>query len=191
MDAFSILFSFLNKPEWYLTQVLMWIGNHAKFLDDKIQPILDKAGSSVNAGVSTFMVLYIWICKSTSDRYLCKPTSTDFTKYVVRQTQSSSSLCTCLHMLILPIYLWLFFHFFLSKAWILSCSSNADFGEAGCWYSMPVVWWYTLLSPCGWGTSIWERVIQRSWLSQQLSQLHAYSLRRILLPKVANSGKKM
>ncbi|KAK2514564.1 Rint1 [Columba guinea] len=41
----------LNKPEWYLTQVLMWIGNHAKFLDDKIQPILDKAGSSVNAGL--------------------------------------------------------------------------------------------------------------------------------------------
>lgn len=30
----------------------MWIGNHSKFLDDKIQPILDKAGSSVNAGVS-------------------------------------------------------------------------------------------------------------------------------------------
>ncbi|NXC13588.1 RINT1 protein, partial [Corythaeola cristata] len=41
----------LNKPEWYLTQVLMWIGNHAKFLDEKIQPILDKAGSSVNAGL--------------------------------------------------------------------------------------------------------------------------------------------
>ncbi|KGL84380.1 RAD50-interacting protein 1, partial [Tinamus guttatus] len=41
----------LNKPEWYLTQVLMWIGNHAQFLDDKIQPILDKAGSSVNAGL--------------------------------------------------------------------------------------------------------------------------------------------
>uniref|UniRef100_A0A8D0HGX6 RAD50-interacting protein 1 n=1 Tax=Sphenodon punctatus TaxID=8508 RepID=A0A8D0HGX6_SPHPU len=39
----------LSKPEWYLTQVLMWIGSHAQFLDDKIQPILDKAGSSVNA----------------------------------------------------------------------------------------------------------------------------------------------
>nr|XP_056702453.1 RAD50-interacting protein 1 [Euleptes europaea] len=39
----------LSKPEWYLTQVLMWIGNHAKFLEDKIQPILDKAGFPVNA----------------------------------------------------------------------------------------------------------------------------------------------
>ncbi|XP_051856124.1 RAD50-interacting protein 1 isoform X1 [Antechinus flavipes] len=39
----------ISKPEWYLTQVLMWIGNHARFLDEKIQPILDKVGSSVNA----------------------------------------------------------------------------------------------------------------------------------------------
>ncbi|XP_044533335.1 RAD50-interacting protein 1 [Gracilinanus agilis] len=39
----------ISKPEWYLTQVLMWIGNHAKFLDEKIQPILDKVGSNVNA----------------------------------------------------------------------------------------------------------------------------------------------
>ncbi|XP_049639157.1 RAD50-interacting protein 1 [Suncus etruscus] len=39
----------INKPEWYLAQVLMWIGNHTQFLDEKIQPILDKAGSPVNA----------------------------------------------------------------------------------------------------------------------------------------------
>ncbi|XP_034289529.1 RAD50-interacting protein 1 isoform X2 [Pantherophis guttatus] len=39
----------LTKPEWYFTQVLMWIGNHASFLEDKVQPILDKAGTSVNA----------------------------------------------------------------------------------------------------------------------------------------------
>ncbi|XP_012815454.1 RAD50-interacting protein 1 isoform X2 [Xenopus tropicalis] len=36
-------------PEWYLTQVLMWIGNHTKFLQERIQPILTKSGSSVNA----------------------------------------------------------------------------------------------------------------------------------------------
>ncbi|XP_040591090.1 RAD50-interacting protein 1 isoform X5 [Mesocricetus auratus] len=36
-------------PEWYLAQVLMWIGNHAHFLDEKIQPILDKASCAVNA----------------------------------------------------------------------------------------------------------------------------------------------
>ncbi|XP_052576277.1 RAD50-interacting protein 1 isoform X3 [Peromyscus californicus insignis] len=39
----------ISKPEWYLAQVLMWIGNHAHFLDEKIQPILEKAGSAVNA----------------------------------------------------------------------------------------------------------------------------------------------
>ncbi|XP_044945608.1 RAD50-interacting protein 1 isoform X2 [Mustela putorius furo] len=39
----------ISKPEWYLAQVLMWIGNHSQFLDEKIQPILDKAGPSVNA----------------------------------------------------------------------------------------------------------------------------------------------
>uniref|UniRef100_A0A8C6I465 RAD50-interacting protein 1 n=1 Tax=Mus spicilegus TaxID=10103 RepID=A0A8C6I465_MUSSI len=39
----------MSKPEWYLAQVLMWIGNHTQFLDEKIQPILDKVGSAVNA----------------------------------------------------------------------------------------------------------------------------------------------
>lgn len=29
----------------------MWIGNHTQFLDEKIQPILDKTGPSVNARV--------------------------------------------------------------------------------------------------------------------------------------------
>ncbi|XP_038667529.1 RAD50-interacting protein 1 isoform X2 [Scyliorhinus canicula] len=39
----------LNKPEWYLTQVLMWIGNHIKFFEEKIQPIIDKTGCSLDA----------------------------------------------------------------------------------------------------------------------------------------------
>lgn len=39
----------LNKPEWYLTQVLMWIGNHTKFFEQKIQPIIDKTGSFLDA----------------------------------------------------------------------------------------------------------------------------------------------
>uniref|UniRef100_A0A2K5Q3F6 RAD50 interactor 1 n=1 Tax=Cebus imitator TaxID=2715852 RepID=A0A2K5Q3F6_CEBIM len=39
----------LSKPEWYLAQILMWIGNHTQFLDEKIQPILDKVGCLVNA----------------------------------------------------------------------------------------------------------------------------------------------
>lgn len=32
-----------------MAQVLLWIGNHTQFLDEKIQPILDKVGSLVNA----------------------------------------------------------------------------------------------------------------------------------------------
>lgn len=108
-------------------------------------------------------------------------------------TQSSNSLKSQIHLhMFIHTSLWYFIHFlFLLKAWILSCSCNADFGEAGCWYSIPVIWWHSFLSPCGRGTSVWERAIQCSWLSQQLSQLHAYSLRRVLLPEMANSGKEM
>uniref|UniRef100_D4A4T6 RAD50-interacting protein 1 n=1 Tax=Rattus norvegicus TaxID=10116 RepID=D4A4T6_RAT len=39
----------ISKPEWYFAQVLLWIGSHSHFLDEKIQPILDKVGSAVNA----------------------------------------------------------------------------------------------------------------------------------------------
>ncbi|RXM94376.1 RAD50-interacting protein 1 [Acipenser ruthenus] len=39
----------LSKPEWYLTQVLMWIGNHSDFLEEKVQPILLRAGSAIDA----------------------------------------------------------------------------------------------------------------------------------------------
>uniref|UniRef100_A0A668ABI2 RAD50-interacting protein 1 n=1 Tax=Myripristis murdjan TaxID=586833 RepID=A0A668ABI2_9TELE len=41
----------LSKPEWYLTQVLMWMGNSSAFMDEKIQPILDRAGANINARV--------------------------------------------------------------------------------------------------------------------------------------------
>ncbi|XP_040450305.1 RAD50-interacting protein 1 [Falco naumanni] len=61
----------LNKPEWYLTQVLMWIGNHAKFLDDKIQPILDKAGSSVNAGLEFSRALVMLILEKLAADIPC------------------------------------------------------------------------------------------------------------------------
>uniref|UniRef100_A0A3Q0RH72 RAD50-interacting protein 1 n=1 Tax=Amphilophus citrinellus TaxID=61819 RepID=A0A3Q0RH72_AMPCI len=33
----------LSKPEWYLTQVLMWMGNSSTFMEETIQPILDRA----------------------------------------------------------------------------------------------------------------------------------------------------
>uniref|UniRef100_A0A8C1XRU4 RAD50-interacting protein 1 n=1 Tax=Cyprinus carpio TaxID=7962 RepID=A0A8C1XRU4_CYPCA len=38
----------LSKPEWFLTQVLIWMGNSSNFMDEKIQPILDRAGAKVN-----------------------------------------------------------------------------------------------------------------------------------------------
>ncbi|XP_076023482.1 RAD50-interacting protein 1 [Genypterus blacodes] len=41
----------LGKPEWYLTQVLMWMGNSSTFMEEKIQPILDRAGLFINARV--------------------------------------------------------------------------------------------------------------------------------------------
>ncbi|KAM7366778.1 hypothetical protein PAMP_014724 [Pampus punctatissimus] len=41
----------LNKPEWYLTQVLMWMGNSSTFMEEKIQPILDRAGVTISARV--------------------------------------------------------------------------------------------------------------------------------------------
>uniref|UniRef100_A0AAY4BSP9 RAD50-interacting protein 1 n=1 Tax=Denticeps clupeoides TaxID=299321 RepID=A0AAY4BSP9_9TELE len=41
----------LNKPEWYLTQVLMWMGYNSGFMDEKIQPILDHTGIDINAKV--------------------------------------------------------------------------------------------------------------------------------------------
>ncbi|NXA95871.1 RINT1 protein, partial [Melanocharis versteri] len=61
----------LNKPEWYLTQVLMWIGNHSKFLDDKIQPILDKAGSPVNAGLEFSRALVMLILEKLAADIPC------------------------------------------------------------------------------------------------------------------------
>ncbi|KAJ0069963.1 hypothetical protein NL108_017664 [Boleophthalmus pectinirostris] len=41
----------LSKPEWYLTQVLVWINYSSEFLEEKIQPILDRAGAGVSAKV--------------------------------------------------------------------------------------------------------------------------------------------
>ncbi|XP_061662102.1 RAD50-interacting protein 1 [Syngnathoides biaculeatus] len=38
-----------SKPEWYLTQVLMWIGYSTSFMEEKIQPILDRANAAINA----------------------------------------------------------------------------------------------------------------------------------------------
>ncbi|KAK3090237.1 hypothetical protein FSP39_010285 [Pinctada imbricata] len=34
----------LGKPEWYFSQVLSWIRDHSTFLDERIQPLLRKAG---------------------------------------------------------------------------------------------------------------------------------------------------
>lgn len=39
------------QPEWYLTQVLMWMSNSSAFMEEKIQPILDRAGVAISARV--------------------------------------------------------------------------------------------------------------------------------------------
>ncbi|XP_070710233.1 RAD50-interacting protein 1 [Pempheris klunzingeri] len=41
----------LSKPEWYLTQVLMWMSHSSTFMEEKIQPILDRAGATISARV--------------------------------------------------------------------------------------------------------------------------------------------
>uniref|UniRef100_A0A8C6NJB4 RAD50-interacting protein 1 n=1 Tax=Nothobranchius furzeri TaxID=105023 RepID=A0A8C6NJB4_NOTFU len=38
----------LSKPEWYLTQVLIWMRNSSPFLMEKIQPALDQAGVAIS-----------------------------------------------------------------------------------------------------------------------------------------------
>uniref|UniRef100_A0A3P9LG62 RAD50-interacting protein 1 n=1 Tax=Oryzias latipes TaxID=8090 RepID=A0A3P9LG62_ORYLA len=41
----------LNKPEWYLTQALIWMGSSAAFMEEKIQPVFDRAGAAISARV--------------------------------------------------------------------------------------------------------------------------------------------
>ncbi|XP_076459173.1 RAD50-interacting protein 1-like [Babylonia areolata] len=45
----------LEKPEWYLTQVLSWIRDHWDFLDRNIQPLLDEAGRTDICAKTEFM----------------------------------------------------------------------------------------------------------------------------------------
>lgn len=80
----------------------MWLGNHAKILEDKIQPILDKAGSPVNARVSMYSLL--------------NPTLTIF-----------ANLAPLVSAIALPIAL-----FGSSSAGIFQRVGNADPGEVGC-----------------------------------------------------------
>lgn len=39
----------IAKPEWYLTQILNWVGNHRDFLEHTVQPILDSKGYQVDS----------------------------------------------------------------------------------------------------------------------------------------------
>lgn len=34
----------LDKPEWYLTQILTWISDHSVFMDETVQPLINKLG---------------------------------------------------------------------------------------------------------------------------------------------------
>uniref|UniRef100_A0A674PMZ7 RAD50-interacting protein 1 n=1 Tax=Takifugu rubripes TaxID=31033 RepID=A0A674PMZ7_TAKRU len=43
--------SSLSKPEWYLTQVLLWMSNNSTFMEEKIQPILEGAETHLSARV--------------------------------------------------------------------------------------------------------------------------------------------
>ncbi|KAF6715232.1 RAD50-interacting protein 1 [Oryzias melastigma] len=41
----------LHKPEWYLTQALIWMGSSTAFMEEKIQPVFDRAGAAISARV--------------------------------------------------------------------------------------------------------------------------------------------
>ncbi|KAL8616926.1 hypothetical protein ACOMHN_041845 [Nucella lapillus] len=45
----------LQKPEWYLTQVLTWVRDHWDFLDRNIQPLLDEADRTDVCAKTEFM----------------------------------------------------------------------------------------------------------------------------------------
>lgn len=46
------------QPEWYLTQVLMWMGNNSTFMEETIQPILDRGGVTLSAKVCFLLLCY-------------------------------------------------------------------------------------------------------------------------------------
>lgn len=39
------------QPEWYLTQALIWMGSSTAFMEEKIQPVFDRAGATISARV--------------------------------------------------------------------------------------------------------------------------------------------
>ncbi|XP_038134067.1 RAD50-interacting protein 1 [Cyprinodon tularosa] len=41
----------IHKPEWYLTQVLKWMESSSAFMEEKIQPVFDRAGKTISAKV--------------------------------------------------------------------------------------------------------------------------------------------
>ncbi|CAG5927169.1 unnamed protein product [Menidia menidia] len=43
-----------SEPEWYLTQILIWMGNSSTFMEEKIQPVFEQAGATVNARVELY-----------------------------------------------------------------------------------------------------------------------------------------
>ncbi|XP_014681256.1 PREDICTED: RAD50-interacting protein 1-like isoform X2 [Priapulus caudatus] len=44
----------IEKPEWYMTQVLSWIRDHSGFLKKRIQPLMDRAGLKYMDAVGEF-----------------------------------------------------------------------------------------------------------------------------------------
>ncbi|XP_035767464.1 RAD50-interacting protein 1 [Neolamprologus brichardi] len=45
------LLALQTSPEWYLTQVLMWMGNNSAFMEETIQPVLDRGRTTLSAKV--------------------------------------------------------------------------------------------------------------------------------------------
>jgi hypothetical protein len=50
----------LDKPEWFMAQVLAWIRDHSGFLSEEVQPVLDRVkgeqAPSAQVKIVTFML---------------------------------------------------------------------------------------------------------------------------------------
>nr|XP_039274264.1 RAD50-interacting protein 1-like [Styela clava] len=58
----------IAKPEWYLTQILNWVGNHRDFLEDTVQPILDTKGhKDVDVLIMFTQGLLQLVCRKLSE----------------------------------------------------------------------------------------------------------------------------
>lgn len=74
-------FAFFFQPEWYLTQVLMWMSNNSAFIEETIQPILERAGTNISARVGPCRSTGRQSCHCRTFVTNCNPNPVSFGKH--------------------------------------------------------------------------------------------------------------